>query len=175
MKNSRKINFLIVILICISLILNGCYVGARVNVTASHCDFPVSYTNNFYDSDYNLVGPGEYEIRAEFSLEFTKWGITSPLNIESEKDISDKLNYIIKENNADAIVDLQVSVSSSSLNGFFLFAKTISFWVALIAIPVLISDPSTDNAVVAAGSIVVYLFTPAVSHIKIEGKVVKAK
>ncbi|MCK5033501.1 MAG: hypothetical protein KAS18_07700 [Calditrichia bacterium] len=175
MKNCSKISFLIVILICGSLILNGCYVGARVNLTASHCEFPVSYTDNYYDSDYNLVSPEEYEIQEGFILEFTKWGITSPLNIEGEEDISKILNDVIKKNNADAIIDLQVSVSSSPLNGFFLFTKVISLWVAMIAPPVYLSDPSTDNAVIALSSIAVYLFTPAVSHIKVEGKVVKSK
>jgi hypothetical protein len=173
MKNCSKIVFLVVLLICCSLILNGCYVGARVNLTSSHCDFPVSYTNNFYDSEYNLVGIEDYEILEEFTYEFTKWGITSPLNIESEEDISKTLNDIIKKNNADAIVDLQVSVSSSALNGFFLFAKILSFWGVLVSTPLLIADPSTEYAVVAASSVIVYLFTPAASHIKVEGKLVK--
>jgi len=175
MKNWYKIVFLVVIFICISLILNGCYVGARVNLTASHCEIPVSYTDNFYDSDYNLVGPEDYEIQEEFTYEFTKWGITSPLNIESEEDISKILNERIKKNNADAIVDLQVSVSSSPLNGFFLFTKVLSLWGGLISTPLFISDPSTEYAVVAASSILVYLFTPAASYIRVEGKVVKSK
>ena len=173
MKNCNKIVFLSIILIYSSLIHNGCYVGARTNLTASHCDFPVSYTGSFYDGEYNLVNYEDYEILEEFTYEFTKWGITSPLNIESEEDISKILNDRIKINNADAIVDLQVSVSSSALNGFFLFTKIISLWGVLISTPLLISDPSTEYAVVAASSIVVYLFTPAASHIKVEGKVVK--
>jgi len=173
MKNSYKSIFLVIMFIIWSLILNGCYVGARVNLTASHCDFPVSYTETFHDGNLNLVDQEEYEIVEEFKYEFTKWGITSPINIESEEDISKILNDRIKINNADAIVNLQVSVSSPGYNGFFLFTKVISLWLSAIAPAVYISDPSTENAVVALSSIAVYLFTPAASHIKVEGKVVE--
>jgi hypothetical protein len=71
--------------------------GIHVNLTASHCDFTVSYTDNYYDSYYNLVNPKEYKIQGRLTLKFTKWGITSPHNNESEEDISKISNDTIKK------------------------------------------------------------------------------
>jgi hypothetical protein len=172
MKKNNISVFLIALSISFSLILSGCYVGSRVTVEASDCDFPVSFTESLYDSDYNLIGEEDYEIKKEFSFNFSKWGTSWPLNIESDKDISKKLNDIIIKNGGDAIVDLQVSVSSSDVNGFFLFTKVISLWGAIIGTSVLISDGSGEAGLVAASSIAVYLLSPAAANVKVEGKVV---
>ena len=107
------------------------------------------------------------------SFSFTKWGVSSVIDIEREEDISKELNNIIKKNNGDAIVDLTISVSNPPINGFTFFTKVMSLWGALIFTPLTIIEPSRDYAIIAASSIVLYIFTPAAADIKIEGKVVK--
>jgi hypothetical protein len=68
-----------------------------------------------------LNEPKEYKIQEGFTLEFIKWGITSPLNSKSEEDIS-KIFNDTKKNNTSAKVDSKMPVSNSPLNGFYLFS-----------------------------------------------------
>ena len=76
MKNHSKIIITTVFVIVNIFLNNGCYVGSRVSLTASHCNFPVSYTNNFHDSTNTVIYFEDYEILEEFTYEFTKWGIS---------------------------------------------------------------------------------------------------
>jgi hypothetical protein len=172
MKTISGIIFLNVVAVCF-VFINGCSVGALVNVKAIDMDYPVSHTNNFYSKSDSLVKLNHYEVQNEFSFSFTKWGVAFPLDIKREEDISKKLNNIIEKNNGDAIVDLSVSVSNPAINGFTFFIKTISFWTALVATSLTIKESSGDHAIIATSSIALYLFTPAAADIKIEGKVVK--
>ena len=171
MVNNLKftsLNILISVLFC-----TACSVGALVNIKAENIEHPVSHTNNFYAPDGKLIASDGYEIKKEFSFTFTKWGISSVIDIEREEDISDELNDIISKNDGDAIVDITVSVANSPANGFTFFTKVTSLWGTIIFTPLAIIDSSRDYAIIAAGSAVVYIFTPAAADIKIEGKVVK--
>lgn len=171
MANNLKLaslNLFISFMLC-----TACSVGALVNIKADKIEHPVSHTNNFYAPNGTLIESDGYEIQKEFSFTFTKWGVSSVIDIEREEDISDELNDIISENDGDAIVDLTVSVANSPANGFTFFTKVTSLWGALIFTPLAIIDSSRDYAIIAAGSAIVYIFTPAAADIKIEGKVVK--
>jgi len=155
------------------LLISSCSVGALVNIKAQEITHPVSHTDNFYSTDGNLITPNQYEVIEPFSFSFTKWGVSSIIDIEREADISDELNDLIEENNGDAIVNLIISVSDAPVNGLTFFTKALSFWGSLIFIPLTIAEPSSERAIIAASSVAVYIFTPAAADIKVEGKVIK--
>ncbi len=156
------------------LLINGCSVGAKVKLNAANIEYPVSQTNSFYTANNRLILPGQYEVEEEFSFTFTKWGVSSPIEIKSEEDISNRLNAIIQQHNGDAIVDLTISVHNPPVrNGLLWFTKTVAFWTALIFTPLTLIEPKSDHAIIAASSIGLYMFTPATAIIKVEGKVVR--
>lgn len=172
MRN-RTVIFILNFLLWGSVLLNSCSVGALVNVKAEHIKYPVSHTSNFYALNDSLITEGQYTVQKEFSLSFTKWGVSSLIDIEREEDISNELNNLVRMNNGDAIVDLTVSAANSPINGLSFFTKIVSFWTALIATPLTIIEPSRDHAIIAGSAIILYVFTPAAAEIKIDGKVVK--
>ena len=172
MKTISRLISAIVIFMMLFLI-NNCSVGTLVNVKAVDINYPVSHSNNFYSIKDSLIKPGQYKIKKEFSFTVTKWGVASIIDIERDEDISKELNNIIKDSNGDAIIDLVISVSNPAINGFSLFVKTISFWTALAGTALTITEPSAANAIIAASSAIVYIFTPAAADINFEGKVVK--
>jgi hypothetical protein len=151
----------------------GCYVGTTARVKSDHLEYPVSYTESFYTPDFNLVNSEHYSTVKHFNLSFTKWGISPPLNIGSEEEISDRLNQVIRENDGDAAVRMVVSVNSTPVNDYLFIPKAISFAIGLVAIPLVITDPTKENAVLAASAIAVYLFTPGAATITLEGDVVR--
>lgn len=154
--------------------LQGCSVGAKVHINASNVEYPVSQTNSFYTPNNQLIITDEYEILEEFSFTFTKWGVSSLINIQSEEDISNQLNRLIKEHNGDAIVDLTIAVYNPPFrNGILWFTKTVALSAALITFPIAIIEAKAGYAVTGAGSAAVFLFTPAAADIKVEGKVVR--
>ena len=156
------------------LILNsGCYVGTKVRVKSDHLKYPVSYTSSFYTQDLELIDSVHYTVKDHFSLSFTKWGISMPLNIGSEEDISDRMNQLVRENSGDAIVNLVVSVNSTPINDVLLVPKSLGFLVGIIAIPGFFIEPTAENAAIAAGAIALYLFTPGAATITMEGDVVR--
>lgn len=163
----------LLIFVNIVFIISNCSVGVLVNVKAPDIEYPVSHTDNFIAADGGIIDNTQYKIQKEFSFSTTKWGVSSIIDIEREEDISNELNKIIRKNNGDAIVDLTVSVSNPPVNGLTFFTKVVSLWGALIFTPLTIIEPSRDRAIIAASSIVLYMFTPAAAEIKIEGKVVK--
>ena len=134
---------------------------------------PVSHTDNFYNNEGQLITAKHYEVIKPFSFSFTKWGVSSIIDIEREADISDELNDLMDKNKGDAIVDLVISVSDAPINGLTFFTKVVSFWGSLIFIPLTIADPTNEKAVIAASSLVVYIFTPAAADVKVEGKVIR--
>lgn len=156
-----------------SVLLNSCSVGALVNLKAEHIEYPISHTSNFYALNDSLITQDQYTVLKDFSLSFTKWGVSSVIDIEREEDISGELNDLVRKNNGDAIVDLTVSAGNSPLNGLSFFTKIVSFWTALIATPLTIAEPSRDHAIIAGSAILLYVFTPAAAEIKLDGKVVK--
>lgn len=172
--SNRAKKYILPVLLSSCLFIDGCTVGARVKLSAASVEFPVSQTNSFYTANNHLVLPTQYEVQREFSFTFTKWGVSSPVEIRSKADISDKLNAIIRQDNGDAIVDLTISVSNPPVrNGLLWFTKAMALWTALISIPLTIIEPKTTHAVIAASATAVYLFIPAAAVIKVEGKVVR--
>ena len=174
LKMNNKISILLLsFLLVASFFLNSCSVGALVNIKAPDITHPVSHTNNFYTSDGELITQNQYEVIKSFSYNFTKWGVSSIIEIDREADISDDLNDLISDNNGDAIVELTISVGNSPANGITFFTKVISFWGSLIFIPLAIIETSTEYALIGAGSAVIYIFAPAAADINVKGKVVK--
>lgn len=171
--NSKTSIILFSFLLVISISLNSCSVGALVNIKAPEITHPVSHTNNFYTRAGELITHNQYEVIKSFSFSFTKWGVSSVIEIEREADISDDLNDLISDNNGDAIVELTISVGNSPANGFTFFTKMVSFWGSLIFIPLAIIETSSEYAVIGASSAVLYIFTPAAADINVKGKVVK--
>jgi len=172
MNNKSSLIYITVLLIS-SLYIGGCSVGALVNVKAPEITHPVSHTDNFYTANGELIKDAQYKVLEPFSFTFTKWGVASIIDIERDADISDELNKLIKKNEGDAIVNLTVSVSNPPINGFTFFTKVVSLWGSLIFIPLTIAEPSRDYAIIAASSVVLYIFTPAAAEINVKGKVVK--
>ncbi len=164
--------FLNVIFGCF-LFISNCSVGALVNIKAVDIDYPISHTNSFYSKNDSLNNAGQYKVLKEFSFSFTKWGVASLIDIEREEDISTELNKFIEKNNGDAIINLTISVSNPAINGFTFFIKSVSFWTTLVATSLAITESSGSHAMVAAGSLGLYLYTPAAVDIKVEGQVVK--
>ncbi len=157
-----------------AIIFAGCSVGTKVLVTADELEYPVSQTSSFYTPDGKLAVSENFEILEDFEFTFTKWGVSSVLNIDNQQDISSRLNAVIEEHNGSAITNLTISVYNPPVrNGLMLFVKTVSLTAALISIPVTAIEPSQEGAVIALSSSLIYLFTPAAADIKIEGTVVR--
>ncbi|MCK4560683.1 MAG: hypothetical protein KAV45_12935 [Calditrichia bacterium] len=173
MKNKNELFFILLIIVCAVFFISGCYVVAKVNIHASDLEYPVSYTDSFYDDQFKTTYPGTYTIIEEFSIEFTKWSLSFPINTESDEDISKKLNEIIKKNNGDGIVELKITVSDSPINSLTLFTKIVSFWGLIAGTASLLADGTKDAAILAGCSLAIYLLSPAAANINIEGKVVK--
>ena len=168
----KKVRATIYIL-CSSILLVACTVGLNTKIKASNLSVPVSFSNTFHTKTFHIADSTNFLEIKSFTLEFTKWGISSPLNIGSDRDISKELNKLIIENQADAITGLKISVNNSEINQVLLFPKVISLWVGIAAMALLASGESADNALVAAGAAIIYLFTPAKTNIKVEGMVVR--
>jgi len=156
-----------------SILFFACTVGLNTKIKASNLSAPVSFGETFHTKTYQIADSTNFLPFKSFTLEFTTWGISSPLNIGSDRDISKELNKLMIENQADAIKGLKFSVNNSEINQVLLLPKVISLWVGIAAISLLASGESADNALVAAGAAIIYLFTPAKVNIKIEGMLVK--
>jgi hypothetical protein len=173
MKLKIESIFICLIAACIIFLISGCTVAAKVNIHASDLDYPVSYSDSFYDDQLLTRYPDTYRTVNNFSFDFTKFSFTFPINSESNEDISQKLNEIIKQNEGDGIVGLKITVSDSPLNSLTLFTKIVSLWGFMIGTASFISDASRDAALLAGCSLAIYLLSPAAANVTIEGKVVK--
>ncbi len=165
-----KINLLVSSFLLITL--SGCSVGAKVNIEAENLDFPVSQSTALYIPSGEFIYPEDYELITDFSYNFKKWG-NSTIKIQSTEDISDQLNEIIEEKGGDAIVNLEISMRNTGTNSFMVFVKSVALMGSIIATGVTISQPSTEGAAFAGGSILAYIFTPANIDIEIKGTVVR--
>ncbi len=174
---TSRMHFVLLILLMPTLVfLNGCSVGATVAVTAKEVDHPVSYTHSFYNSNDELVVSGSYEELKDFSFTFTKWGVSSWIEIRNSEDISNRLNKIIEKENGDAITNLKISINNpSGKNGLLWFSKVITISASALFTFLAISDSDhrPEFTAIAAGSTLAALFTPAAVDIKVEGTVVK--
>ena len=174
-SNSLSLPFLIVILSA-GFIFSGCSVGAKITVSASEVNYPVSHTASFYAQGDNLITDNSYETLKKFDFTFTKWGVSSLIEIKNSEDISRRLNKIIENNNGDAIVNLRVSVNNpSGKNGLLWFSKTLAIGSSALFTFLAISDPKPEFTAIAIGSTGAALFTPAAADIKVEGTVVRIK
>ncbi|MCA1802126.1 MAG: hypothetical protein LC662_06675 [Rhodothermaceae bacterium] len=168
--------FLLTLLFPGILFLDGCSVGATVTVSAQKVHYPVSFTDSFYSPDNQLVLRGQYEALKDFSFTFTKWGVSSWIEIRNSEDISRRLNQIIENENGDAITNLKISVNNPPVRNWVLwFSKVITITSAAIFTLLALSesDHQPKYMAIAAGSVIVALFTPAVVDIKVEGTVIQ--
>jgi hypothetical protein len=173
MKTKYQFLFLLLIIGCLIIFINGCYVSARVNLQASQTDYPVSFSENLYNDKWELVSPSYYTVIDEFSFSFTKWSLTFPINTTSNEDISQQLDEIIKRNNGDGIVGLKITAEESPVNSLTLVTKIFSLLGLLGGTLALISDGSQDALILTTASLAIYLLSPAAANITVEGKVVK--
>ncbi|MEQ8523166.1 hypothetical protein [Gracilimonas sp.] len=173
----RTSNFnlpLLVIFLLAGITFSGCSVGAKITVTASEIDYPVSHTSSFYNQQDRLQTEEQYEAVKNFGFTFTKWGVSSLIEIENSEDISNRLNKIIEKNGGDAIVNLHISVNNpTGKNGLLWFSKTITTTASVLFSFLAISDPKPEFAAIAVGSTAAALFTPAAADIRVEGTVVR--
>lgn len=162
------------LLIVFALLLNGlgCSVGAKVNIEANMLNYPVSQSSSVYSPMGEFINSKNYEAITDFKYNFKKWG-NSTINIQSEVDISNQLNEIIKEKGGDAIVNLEISMRNTGTNSIMVFVKSVALMGSIIATAVTLTQPSSESAAFAGGSIITYIFTPANVDIEISGTVVK--
>ena len=165
-----KIQPIILIVICFNFL--GCSVGAKVNIEAQDLQYPVSQSPSLYAPSGDFLDEVNYESISNFRFNFKKWGISS-INVNSNVDISQQLNQIIAEKDGDAIVNLEISMRNTGTNSFMVFIKSVALMGSIIATGVTVSQPTSDSAAFAAGSIITYLLTPANVDIEISGTVVK--
>lgn len=176
MTTNRLYFLLLLLALPIIILMSGCSVGAKVAVTAREVEHPVSYTHSFYNSDDELVLSNDYEELTDFSFTFTKWGVSSWIEIQNSEDISNRLNKIIEKENGDAITNLKISINNpSGKNGLLWFSKVITISASALFTFLAITDDEhrPGFAGIAAGSTLAALFTPAAVDIKVEGTVVK--
>lgn len=173
MRNRTKKRYFDFFILCSCIFFVSCTVGLNTKIKANTLSAPVSFSETMYTNKMQIADSTKFQRINSFSFEFTKWGISTPLNIGSDKDISRELNQIITKNGGDAILDLKISVKNSGVNYFLLVPKVLSLWTGVVAISLLASGESADNAIVAASSVIIYLFTPAKANIKVQGVVVK--
>ncbi len=174
MKTSNYKTFSLGLILLIGVIASGCSVGAKIAVSASNVQYPVSQTSSFYDNQNQLKTDSEYEPVKDFNFTFTKWGISSMIEIKNSEDISNRLNKIIEKHDGDAIVNLRISVNNpAGKNGLLWFSKTLTTTASVLFTFLAISDPQPEFAAIAVGSTGIALFTPAAADIKVEGTVVR--
>ena len=174
--NSRMNLFLLTLSLPGILFLGGCSVGATVTVSAQKVQYPVSFTDSFYSPDNQLVLRGEYEALKDFSFTFTKWGVSSWIEIRNSEDISKRLNNIIENENGNAITNLRISINNPpGKNGLLWFLKAITITSSALFTFLALSDSDhqLEYVNIAAGSVLVALFTPAAVNIKVEGTVIQ--
>lgn len=162
------------VLILTSTLISGCSVGAKIAVSASDVQYPVSQTSSFYDTQNRLITKGDYEPIKDFNFMFTKWGVSSMIEIKNSEDISERLNKIIEKHNGDAIVNLRISVNNpGGKNGLLWFSKTLTTTASVLFTFLAISDPQPEFTAIAVSSTGIALFTPAAADIKVAGTVVR--
>jgi hypothetical protein len=90
------------------MLLTGCTGGSRT-VTAANVEYPVSLTEAVYSKDLKMLNQKDYTIIKQFDFSMTKWSMLfATIPLSGDPDISDQLNTLCKENNADGIVNLTV-------------------------------------------------------------------
>ena len=155
----------------------GCYVGARFDLEAPNLEYPASMSQSVHNEELQVLAPGDYEEVNRFTLSFTGWSIGFPLSPNPKKDISDRLNEIVKEKGGDAIVGLAFTVGNNPLNGATMVVKGIS-WVTFVAstLALIGNDPNKSGmAITASVSLAAILLLPTAGDFTVSGTVVKFK
>lgn len=97
-----------IVLVLTAVLLTGCTGGSRT-VTATHVEYPVSFSEAVYSKDLKMLNQKDYAIVKQFDFSMTKWSIFfAVIPLSGDPDISDQLNDLCKENNADGIVNLTI-------------------------------------------------------------------
>jgi len=100
--------FTAIIIFSFVICFPGCS-GAKMTMTATKLDYPVSTTQGIYDPNYKLLSEEDYESLGKFEFGISKWSMFWTLiPLTKDPDVSDKLNSIIKEKGGDAVVNLQI-------------------------------------------------------------------
>ena len=81
MKLAGIKNYTIVYIVYCSFFISNCTVGLNTGIRASSIEAPVSFTETFYADNFRLVDSTDFRVLKSFSIEFTKWGISSPLDL----------------------------------------------------------------------------------------------
>ncbi|MCP9291960.1 hypothetical protein [Gracilimonas sediminicola] len=174
MKTNNTKLFSLAILFLTGVLTSGCSVGAKIAVSATDVQYPVSQTNSFYTQQNQLTTEDQYEALKDFSFTFTKWGISSMIEIKNSEDISNRLNKIIEKHDGDAIVNLRISVNNpAGKNGLLWFSKTLTTTASVLFTFLAIADPQPEFTAIAVSSTGLALFTPAAADVKVEGTVVR--
>lgn len=161
-----------VVIVC--LILSGCSVGAKVTVSARQMLYPVSFTDSFYNEDNTLITEDSYEALHDFDLSFTKWGVSSVIELRSNEDISARLNSLIDEYGGDAIVGFKLSVNNPSVKNSFLWIfKSIAIGSTAFFTYSALNESNLGFGAVAIGSAALAVFMPATAEINLQGTVVR--
>ncbi|WP_421775035.1 hypothetical protein [Gracilimonas sp.] len=174
MKTNSFKTFSLGVLLIVGLLISGCSVGAKIAVSAYDVQHPVSQTGSFYDSQNLLKTEADYEPVKDFNFTFTKWDVSSIIEIKNSEDISNRLNKIIEKHDGDAIVNLRISVHNpAGKNGLLWFSKTLTTTASVLFTFLAISDPQPEFTAIAVSSTGIALFTPAAADIKVAGTVVR--
>ncbi len=151
----------------------GCYTGARFNLVAPNLDYPVSMTEAVHDHELKVRSFDDYDELSRFTLTFTGWSVGFPLSPNPQKDISDRLNAIVKEKNGDGIVGLTITVGNNSINGVTMALKGISAVTFAASLLILSGNDQSDGLILAGASLACLLLLPTAGEFTISGTVVK--
>ncbi|MBI3005663.1 MAG: hypothetical protein HYY49_09660 [Ignavibacteriales bacterium] len=153
----------------------GCYTGAEFTLGAPSLEKPVSMSQFVHDPELNVLGPGDYDEVNGFVMSFSGWSFGWPLSPHPEKDFTERLNDVVRQNDGDGIVNLRISAGNNPLNSVTMFIKGVS-WFVLVGGSLVLLSYSPDKAEIAplvAGSIVTILFLPTGAEFTVKGTVVR--
>ena len=104
----KSFAFALTALLFVSVAFVGC-TGGSITVKADNLEYPASMTEGLYTKDLKLIDNTGYTVVNSFEFSTTKWSIFfGAIPLHGALDLSSDLNEIIKANNGDGIVNLQV-------------------------------------------------------------------
>ena len=130
-------------------------------------------TQSIHNSELNILPPGDYEELSRFNMTFTGWSLGFPLSPNPQKDLSDRLNAVVKQNGGDGIVGLTITVGNNPFNNVTMALKGVSVVAFLTSLLILKYDDQSTGLVLAGASLAGILFLPTAADFTITGTVVK--
>ena len=117
----KKIQVKIIGIITIMVIILSSCSGGRMFIAAKTLEHPVSTTEGIYDQKLKLLSKDNYTVidHFEFNLSAVSFFWTW-IPISNHKDISDKLDNILKDKGGDAIVNLSIKTGTMMSGEAFL-------------------------------------------------------